>query len=209
MSGLPAGAKEQDPAQWVRATTRAIQAALKSAKAKAAEVVAIGVSGQQHGFVALDAQDQVIRPAKLWCDTVTAPECAEITAAMGGAKKTHQALGNAVLPGFTAPKILWLKRHEPENFARLATVLLPHDYLNFWLTGDKFMEYGDASGTALMDVRRRRWSSAVIRAIDSELEGKLPPCHPATVPLVACRPKRPRLWGSIPGLWSAPAVATT
>jgi xylulokinase len=182
LSGLPAGAKEQDPAQWVRATTRAIQAALKSAKAKAAEVVAIGVSGQQHGFVALDAQDRVIRPAKLWCDTVTAPECAEITAALGGAKKTQQALGNAVLPGFTAPKILWLKRHEPENFARLATVLLPHDYLNFWLTGDKFMEYGDASGTALMDVRRRRWSSAVIRAIDPELEGKLPALSPSDRP---------------------------
>ncbi|MFZ4818672.1 MAG: xylulokinase [Limisphaerales bacterium] len=182
LSGLPAGAKEQDPAQWVRATTRAIQAALKSAKAKAAEVVAIGVSGQQHGFVALDAQDRVIRPAKLWCDTVTAPECAEITAALGGAKKTQQALGNAVLPGFTAPKILWLKRHEPENFARLATVLLPHDYLNFWLTGDKFMEYGDASGTALMDVRRRRWSSAVVRAIDPELEGKLPALSPSDRP---------------------------
>jgi len=198
--GLPAGAKEQDPAQWVRATTRAIQAALKASKAKAAEVVAIGVSGQQHGFVPLDSQDRVIRPAKLWCDTVTAPECAEITAAMGGAKKTVQALGNAVLPGFTAPKILWLKRHEPENFARLATVLLPHDYLNFWLTGDKSMEYGDASGTALMDVRRRRWSSAVIRAIDPELEGKLPALSSSDRPAGRLSAKTAKALGLNPGV---------
>jgi xylulokinase len=200
LSGLPAGAKEQDPAQWVRATTRAIQAALKASKAKASEVVAIGVSGQQHGFVPLDAQDRVIRPAKLWCDTVTAPECAEITAAMGGAKKTLQALGNAVLPGFTAPKILWLKKHEPENFARLATVLLPHDYLNFWLTGDKFMEYGDASGTALMDVRRRRWSSAVIRAIDPELEGKLPALSSSDRPSGRLSAKTAKALGLNPGV---------
>ncbi len=122
----------------------------------------------------LDAAGEVIRPAKLWCDTSTAAECAEITAALGGPKATLKALGNAVLPGFTAGKILWLKKHEPTNFARLATVLLPHDYLNWWLTGNRFMEYGDASGTALMDVRRRRWSEAAVRAIDSNLMGKLP-----------------------------------
>lgn len=174
IAGLPAGAKEQHPSQWITATTRAIRAALKEAKAAAAEVVAIGVSGQQHGFVPLDAKGEVIRPAKLWCDTVTAPECEEITTALGGPKKAIQALGNAVLPGFTAPKILWLKKHEPENFRRLATVLLPHDYLNFWLTGEKTMEYGDASGTALFDVRRRRWSEAVLAAIDPGLAGMLP-----------------------------------
>jgi xylulokinase len=83
-------------------------------------------------------------------------------------------LGNAVLPGFTAPKILWLKKREPKNYARLATVLLPHDYLNFWLTGERVMEYGDASGTALLDVRKRKWNGAVIDAIDPELAGKLP-----------------------------------
>ncbi len=182
IAGLPAGAKEQHPAQWITATTRAIRAALKEAKATAAEVVAIGVSGQQHGFVPLDAQGEVIRPAKLWCDTVTAPECEEITAALGGPKKAIQALGNAVLPGFTAPKILWLKKHEPENFRRLATVLLPHDYLNFWLTGEKTMEYGDASGTALFDVRRRRWSEAVLSAIDPGLAAMLPAVSPSDRP---------------------------
>ena len=85
----------------------------------------------------LDKEGEVIRPAKLWCDTSTAAECDEITEKLGGLKKTIRALGNAVLPGFTASKILWLKKHEPKNYQRLATVLLPHDYLNFWLTGRK------------------------------------------------------------------------
>lgn len=171
---LPPGAKEQHPHTWRDATASAIRRALRQARAVAAEVKAIGVSGQQHGFVPLDKHGEVIRPAKLWCDTSTAAECDEITEKLGGPKKTIRALGNAVLPGFTASKILWLKKHEPKNYQRLATVLLPHDYLNFWLTGEKVMEYGDASGTALLDVRKRKWSSAAIEAIDFELAGKLP-----------------------------------
>jgi len=172
---LPPGAKEQHPHTWRDATAKAIQGALKQAKARAGEVVAIGVSGQQHGFVPLDKTGEVIRPAKLWCDTSTAAECDAITAALGGPKKTIKALGNAVLPGFTASKILWLKRNEPKNFAKLATVLLPHDYLNFWLTGERVMEFGDASGTALLDVRKRKWATAVLEAIDADLADKLPP----------------------------------
>ena len=172
--GLPPGAKEQHPATWCDATARAVQGALRSAKARAGEVVAIGVSGQQHGFVPLDQAGEVIRPAKLWCDTTTSEECAEITAALGGPRPTLRALGNAMLPGFTAGKILWMKKHEPANYRRLATVLLPHDYLNYWLTGARTMEYGDASGTALMDVRRRRWSTAALSAIDPDLEAALP-----------------------------------
>ena len=182
LPNLPPGAKEQHPDLWVKALIKSVQEALKAAKASASEVVALGVSGQQHGFVPLDADGKVIRPAKLWCDTTTAEECAAITAAVGGPKATLKAIGNAVLPGFTAGKILWLKRHEPENFARLATVLLPHDYLNFWLTGSRFMEFGDASGTALMDVRKRQWSDAVVRAIDPELAGKLPTLSPSDEP---------------------------
>lgn len=182
LPGLPAGHKEQDPAVWIDATRKSIRAALKAAKARAEEVVALGVSGQQHGFVPLDSQGQVIRPAKLWCDTSTAAECAEITERLGGEKATLRALGNTVLPGFTAGKILWLKKHEPKNYARLATVLLPHDYLNFWLTGQATMEFGDASGTALMDVRKRRWSEAAAQAIDPELLGHLPTISPSDQP---------------------------
>jgi xylulokinase len=173
--GLPPGAKEQHPRAWRQAAAQSIKAALKNAGASAGEIAAIGVSGQQHGFVPLDKEGEVIRPAKLWCDTSTAAECEEITEKLGGLKQTIRALGNAVLPGFTASKILWLKNHEPKNYQRLATVLLPHDYLNFWLTGEKTMEYGDASGTALLDVRKRKWSEAALKAIDPELAGKLPP----------------------------------
>jgi xylulokinase len=171
---LPPGAKEQHPHIWRDATAAAIRQALRGSKASPPEIKAIGVSGQQHGFVPLDRDGEVIRPAKLWCDTSTTAECDEITAKLGGPKATIRALGNAVLPGFTAPKILWLKKHEPKNFSRLATVLLPHDYLNFWLTGQRAMEYGDASGTALLDVPKRKWSAAALEAVDSDLAGKLP-----------------------------------
>ncbi len=175
ISGLPPGAKEQHPETWRKATAFAIKAALKAAKARAGEIKAIGVSGQQHGFVPLDKAGNVIRPAKLWCDTATIEECDQITAKLGGAKKAIKATGSAVLPGFTASKILWLKNHEPKNYAKLATVLLPHDYLNFWLTGERVMEYGDASGTALLDVRTRKWSGPALKAIDASLADKLPP----------------------------------
>jgi xylulokinase len=171
---LPPGAKEQDPEIWKQATIKAVKLALKESKAAASEVKAISISGQQHGFVPLDKDGKVIRPAKLWCDTSTLEECAELNQALGGVKGAIRQSGNAILPGFTASKILWLKRHEPANFARLATVLLPHDYLNHWLTGRAFMEFGDASGTALMDVRKRRWCEAAVRAVDPELIGKLP-----------------------------------
>src|SRR5213593_2296391 len=179
IANLPAGAKEQHPHTWREAAASSMRRALRQAKAVAAEVKAIGVSGQQHGFVALDARGEVIRAAKLWCDTSTAAECEEITAKLGGPKATINKLGNAVLPGFTASKILWLKKREPKNFKRLALVLLPHDYLNFWLTGEKAMEYGDASGTALMDVKKRKWSQAAIDAIDPELSARLPRLIPS------------------------------
>jgi D-xylulose kinase len=197
---LPAGHKEQDPATWISATAKSITGALKAAKARAGQVVAIGVSGQQHGFVPLDAAGEVIRPAKLWCDTSTAAECEQITAALGGPRATLKALGNSVLPGFTAGKILWLKNHEPKNYARLATVLLPHDYLNWWLTGNRFMEFGDASGTALMDVRRRRWCEAAIRAIDPELMGKLPTLSSSDEPAGSLSAKTAAQLGLQPGV---------
>src|SRR6202030_4019815 len=113
--GLPPGAKEQHPETWRDAAASAMRQALRAARASGSEVKAIGVSGQQHGFVPVDAKGEVIRPAKLWCDTSTVAECDEITEKLGGVKNVIRALGNAVLPGFTAPKILWLKNHEPKN----------------------------------------------------------------------------------------------
>lgn len=198
LPGLPPGAKEQDPADWVDATRKTIRKALKAARATASEVKAIGISGQQHGFVALDKKGDVIRPAKLWCDTTTAAECQEIMGKLGGLKKTIGQLGNAVLPGFTASKILWLKKNEPKNFRRLASVLLPHDYLNYWLTGNQVMEYGDASGTALLDVRKRTWSQATLKAIDAGLEKRLPPLISSDQPSGTLRPEIARELGLDP-----------
>jgi len=173
IDGLPVGHLEQHPQEWVAALDAVI---LEVAQAiDRSRVRGIGVSGQQHGFVPLDARGEVIRPAKLWCDTSTTAECALLTKKLGGPKAAIRKTGNLILPGFTAPKILWLKRHEPANFARLRHVLLPHDYLNFHLSGNYFMEFGDASGTALMDVRRRTWSRDVINAIDKNLAVWLPP----------------------------------
>jgi xylulokinase len=173
IEGLPVGHMEQHPAEWVAALDAVILEVV--GKIDRSRVRGIGVSGQQHGFVPLDAAGEVIRPAKLWCDTSTTAECALLTKKLGGPKAAIRQTGNLILPGFTAPKILWLKRHEPANFKRLRHVLLPHDYLNFHLTGNYFMEYGDASGTALMDVRRRTWSPAVLAAIDRNLADWLPP----------------------------------
>jgi xylulokinase len=197
--GLPPGAKEQHPHTWRDATASAIRRALRQAKAVGSDVKAIGVSGQQHGFVPLDKQGEVIRPAKLWCDTSTIAECEEIMEKLGGFKETIRALGNAVLPGFTASKILWLKKHEPANFKKLATVLLPHDYLNFWLTGEKLMEYGDASGTALLDVKKRIWAMDVLEAIDPELASKLPRLISSDKPVGTLQPATAKMLDLSPG----------
>jgi xylulokinase len=194
LPGLPAGAMEQHPSTWVDAMDATVREVVLQLGARATEVRAIGVSGQQHGFVPLDAQGQVIRPAKLWCDTSTVGECAEITRHFGGTEKVIGLVGNAMLPGYTAPKILWLKRNEPENFQRLRHVLLPHDYLNFILTGVMSMEYGDASGTALLDVRTRAWSKPVVEFIDPHLVDFLPELKSSRQPVGELKPELASGW---------------
>ncbi|OIR18842.1 xylulose kinase [mine drainage metagenome] len=180
ISGLPSGHMEQHPQEWAAALDSVILEVLS--KVDRSRVKGIGISGQQHGFVPLDAKGEVIRPAKLWCDTSTVAECALLTRKVGGDKAALRKIGLRFLPGFTAPKILWLKRHEPRNYRRLRHVLLPHDYLNFHLTGQYFMEHGDASGTALMDVRKRTWSRDAVNAIDSNLADWLPPISDSSEP---------------------------
>ncbi len=189
------GRKEQDPADWVAAAAAGIERVLAESGVAPASVTAVGISGQQHGFVPLDADGRVIRPAKLWCDTSTAAECELMTARLGGAARTVELLGNGIPPGFTASKILWLKEHEPANYARLATVLLPHDYLVYWLAGERVMEYGDASGTALLDVRTRTWCREAINAIDPALAATLPPLIPPGTPAGRVRPDLAARWG--------------
>lgn len=179
---LPEGHAEQHPQAWLKATEKSIRKVVRSAGVKASDIVGIGVSGQQHGFVPLDKNGKVIRPAKLWCDTSTISQCEEMTKKAGGQTKTISRIGNSILPGFTAPKILWLKQNEPKNFRALHTILLPHDYINYWLTGEYSMEFGDASGTALLDVKKRKWSSEVAKTIDSSILEKLPPLQDSKKP---------------------------
>ena len=138
-------------------------------------IAAVGVSGQQHGFVPLDAAGKPVYNVKLWCDTSTVAECDELTKAAGGEEKLIAMTGLPMRPGYTAPKVLWLKKRKPAAFAKLRHILLPHDYVNFLLSGEYWAEYGDASGTALFDVRARAWSSAVCGYISPDVEKYLPP----------------------------------
>jgi xylulokinase len=193
IAGLPAGHMEQHPQTWTAAMDRVIGEV--AAQIDRSRVRGIGVSGQQHGFVPLDASGQVIRPAKLWCDTSTVAECAILTKKLGGEKAAIRQAGLAFLPGFTAPKILWLKRHEPAHYKKLRHVLLPHDYLNFHLTGNYGMEPGDASGTALLDVRKRTWSKAAIKAVDKNLADWLPPLGDSAGIAGTLSPARARAYG--------------
>jgi xylulokinase len=157
------GTREQDPAWWTDALRAAVRDALRGARF---DIRGIGVSGQQHGLVCLDRNDRPVRAAKLWNDTTTARESAELTAKLGGRDRVLELTGNLLLPGYTAPKIAWLAAHEPDAYARTVRMCLPHDYLNLWLTGEFVTEFGDASGTAYFDVRARRYSEAVLGAID-------------------------------------------
>jgi xylulokinase len=131
-------------------------------------VQAIGISGQQHGFVATDSKGQVLIPVKLWCDTSTQAEVDAITSAAGGRDECIRLAGNPIMTGYTAPKIRWFRDNHPALYRKMAHIMLPHDYVNFVLTGVVGMEYGDASGTGFLDVRRRKWSVELLRAIDEQ-----------------------------------------
>ena len=193
--GLQPGQSEQDPGTWVAALEAALSQALRQSKVPPAEVVALGVSAQQHGFVPLDAAGRPIRPAKLWNDTSTAAEADLIAQKLGGHRVFIEKLGLDLAVGYTASKILWLKRKEPGNFRKLASVLLPHDYLNYYLTGKTKMEFGDASGTGLMDIRKREWHPEALAAIDASLGEKLPSLRHSAEPLGYVRDEISRKFG--------------
>ncbi|HZT15474.1 MAG TPA: xylulokinase [Gaiellaceae bacterium] len=165
------GWSEQDPEDWWRAA----QAALGELGVRPA---AIGFSGQMHGLVALDAERRVLRPAILWNDQRTAAECAEIEERVGR-ERLVELTGNRALTGFTAPKLLWVRRHEPEVYARIRHVLLPKDYVRLRLEGALAIDAADASGTLLLDVANRRWSQEVLDALDLPVDW-LPPVSEST-----------------------------
>jgi xylulokinase len=156
---------EQQPADWWAATVSSVRRVLAQAGLNGTQVSAVGLTGQMHGLVLLDAHGEVLRPAILWNDQRTGPQCAAITARLG-LPRLLELIGNPVLPGFTAPKILWVREHEPEVYGRVAHVLLPKDYVRYRLTGALASEVSDASGTALFDVGRRRWSAEMPAALD-------------------------------------------
>ena len=159
------GAAEQQADWWLSALKAAFSRVDPELRASA---LAIAVSGQQHGFVAVDEADSVLAPVKLWCDTSTEVECAEIMREAGGFDACIEQAGNPILPGYTASKIRWLKKNHPQAYEKLDAILLPHDYLNLYLTGERCMEAGDASGTGLLDIRGRDWSRPMLRAVDPD-----------------------------------------
>ena len=171
------GRREQHPQEWLDAFTEATHRALQQAGVDGQDILGIGVSGQQHGLVLLDDNGQVLRPAKLWCDTETSAENQRLLQYLGGESGSLERLGVAIAPGYTVSKLLWTLEQHPDVFARIAHILLPHDYLNYWLTGRACAEYGDASGTGYFNVRTRQWDLPLLRHIDASgrLEAALPP----------------------------------
>ena len=159
------GTREQKAEWWIDALKKCFAEIDPSVRSSAE---AVGVSGQQHGFVPADSEGSVLFNVKLWCDTSTAAECSEIEKRYGGGEKLLSEAGNRILPGYTAPKILWFKKNYPDLYEKMDHIMLPHDYLNFYLTGRYTMEHGDASGTALLNIRKREWDRNVLKAVDPD-----------------------------------------
>ncbi|HET9495828.1 MAG TPA: xylulokinase [Chloroflexia bacterium] len=164
---------EQDPAGWWRATVEAVRRVLAGRDAN--QVVGVGLTGQMHGLVLLDERGEVLRPCIMWNDQRTGPQCEAITERLG-LPRILDLVANPILPGFTAPKIVWVRENEPEVYARAAQVLLPKDYIRYRLTDEYATEVSDASGTVLLDVRNRRWSAEMLDALDIPREW-MPPVY--------------------------------
>jgi len=167
------GWAEQDPLDWWEASLASIRAVRSQAPGGGASIECVGISGQMHSSVFLDRAGEVVRPALLWCDGRTTEECREIERRVGGEARLRDLVSNPALEGFTLPKVLWLRNHEPEAFRLVATVLLAKDYIRYRLTGELATEPSDASATLMFDTARRRWSREIFDAM--ELSGSLAP----------------------------------
>jgi xylulokinase len=169
------GWAEQHPEDWWRATVAATRKVIATAKLKPDQIACVGFSGQMHGAVMLDERGDVVRPALIWCDVRTEPQCRELTQSLG-ADRLIRLTCNPALPNFTLTKFLWVREHEPQNWARVRSVMLPKDYVRFRLTGERAIDMADASGTLMLDVANRQWSVEVLKAaqIDKSL---LPSLH--------------------------------
>lgn len=158
---------EQDPREWWHATQTALRAVLQSISSD--EVMGIGLTGQMHGLVALDEQGEPVRPAILWNDGRSYAECEEITQLIG-ADRLHELIGTRLFPGFTAPKLVWLRKHEPDIYHQIHHILLPKDYIRYRLSGAFITDVADGSGISLMDNYRRDWSSEMLNATEIPFE---------------------------------------
>lgn len=179
---------EQDPAAWWLATTAAVQAIDPAVRRS---IRGVGIAGQMHGATLLDADDRPLRPAILWNDGRSYAECEELEAAV---PELRRITGNIAMPGFTAPKLLWVRKNEPELFDRIRTVLLPKDYVRLQMTGEKASDMSDAAGTLWVDVARRRWSGALLAATGLD-EAAMPRLFEGSEFTGALRPEIAELWG--------------
>lgn len=166
---------EQDPDDWWKSTVQSIQGVMRKARLKASDVKLIGLSGQMHGSVFLDGKNKVLRRAILWNDQRTEAECKQIEQAAGGRKGLIRLVSNPALTGFTAPKILWVRKNEPKIYDRVAKVLLPKDEIRRRLTGEFATDVSDASGTLLLDIAKRNWSRPLLDKLELDAS-LLPPC---------------------------------
>lgn len=164
-SSLQIGWAEQNPEDWWRGCCKAVPPALTNAGVRAEDIACVGFSGQMHGAVLLDERGQVVRPALIWCDVRTDPQCRELKDKIG-AEKIIQATCNPALANFTLTKLLWVRENEPHNWKRVRSVMLPKDYVRFRMTGERATDMADASGTLLLDVAQRRWSRVMLEAVE-------------------------------------------
>ena len=174
------GWAEQNPHEWWNATVGTVRQVLQKARVSGRDVRGVGLSGQMHGSIFLDADNRVLRPALLWCDQRTQAQCDWITERVGR-ERVVELTANPVLTGFTAPKVVWVRDHEPELYRQIRKVLLPKDYVRFRLTGEYATEVSDASGTSMFHVRERRWATELLDAIEVPREW-MPECFESQVP---------------------------
>ena len=159
------GWAEQDPADWWKACQFAVQNAIRAANISSDQIACVGLTGQMHGAVLLDGDGAVIRPSIIWCDQRTDDQCRELTDKIGAARLIELTC-NPALTNFTLPKLLWVHEHEPENWKRIKSVLLPKDYIRFCMTGERAIDVAEASGTLMLDVAHRQWSEEVVAAAE-------------------------------------------
>ncbi|RKP53682.1 xylulokinase [Pararobbsia silviterrae] len=194
------GRREQKAVWWIAALREAIRDLFSKTAYRPADVAAIAVSGQQHGLVVLDEHGEVLRNVKLWNDTETTAENEALCEAAGGERRIRSLINTTIPVGFTASKLAWVRRHEPETYARIRHVLLPHDYVNFWLTGEYATDSGEASGTGYFDVATRTWSRPMTDLIDPSgvLERALPRIASPLEPIGTVRPEVAAEFGFAP-----------